>query len=103
MDNEIFRSVILTAREVALEDSLGTSSITLLSIERSTRHVRNHGVAATPWVLGSSERMILGSWLREPHITTVAVELAGLEGLGNILLDDDGTTGSVDEPSTCAY
>ena len=62
----------------------------------------NHGVAAAPWVLGSSERMFLGSGLREPHITTVTVELAGLESFGNIFLDDDGTTGSVDEPSTYA-
>lgn len=101
VDNEIFRSVVLAAGEVALEDSLGAGSITLLGIERSTGHVRNHGVATTPWVLGISERMILWCGLGEPDVTTITVELAGLEGLGNILLDDDGTTGGVDEPGTC--
>jgi len=39
--------------------------------------------------------------LREPNVASVAVELAGLEGLGDILLDNDGATGGVDEPGTC--
>ena len=45
--------------------------------------------------------MVLGSGLREPDITSVSPELAGLERIGNILLDDDGTTGGVDEPRAC--
>jgi hypothetical protein len=60
--------------------------------------VRHHGVAASPGVLRSAERVVLGSGLREPDVTTVATELARLERLGDILLDDDGTTGGVDEP-----
>jgi hypothetical protein len=51
-------------------------------------------------VLGVAERVVLGGGLGEPDITTVSAEVAGLEGLGDILLDDDGTTGGVDEPST---
>lgn len=58
----------------------------------------NHGVASAPWVLSVSERVVLGRWLREPDITTVATEVAGLERISNILLDDDGATGGVDEP-----
>jgi hypothetical protein len=42
--------------------------------------------------------VILGSGLREPDVTAVTTELAGLERLGDVLLDDDGTTGGVDEP-----
>ena len=59
----------------------------------------HHGVAAAPvGVLGGAERVVLGCGLREPDVTTVATELAGLEGVGDVLLDDDGTTGGVDEP-----
>lgn len=100
-DDEIFRSVVVATREVALQDSLGAIRITLLGIDRGTGHMGDHGVATTPWVLGSSERMILGCWLREPDITTVAIELAGLESFGDIFLDDNGTTSGVDEPGTC--
>lgn len=101
VDNEVLRAVIVTAREVALENGLGASGISLLGVDRGSRHVGNHGVATAPWVLCVSERMVLGRGLREPHITTVAVELTGLEGLGDILLDNDCTASSVDEPSTC--
>jgi len=60
--------------------------------------MRDHGVAATPWVLGVAERVVLGGGLGEPDITTVSTEVAVLERLGNILLDHNGTTGSVDQP-----
>ena len=101
VDNEIFRPVVVAAGEVALENSLGTSCIALLSIDRSTGHVRNHGIAAAPWVLCISKRVLLGSGLREPDITTIPVELTGLESFSDIFLDDDGTTSSVDEPCAC--
>lgn len=42
--------------------------------------------------------MVGWCWLWEPDVTTVSAELARLESLGDILLDDDGTTGGVDEP-----
>jgi hypothetical protein len=51
-------------------------------------------------VLSVAERVVLGGGLGEPDVTTVAAEVARLEGLGNVLLDDDSTTSSVDEPST---
>ena len=97
----MFRPVVVAAGEVALENSLGTSCVALLSIDRSTGHVGNHGIAAAPWVLCISERMLLGSRLREPHVATITVELAGFESFGNIFLDNDGATGGVDEP--CAW
>jgi hypothetical protein len=59
--------------------------------------VRNHGVTATPVVLGVSQRVVLGSGLVVPDITTVTGEVARLEGSGDILLDNNGTTGGVDE------
>ena len=70
----------------------------LLSIDRGTRHVRNHGIASAPWVLGSSERVLLGRGLWEPDVTAVSAEVAGLERIGDILLDHNGATGGVDEP-----
>jgi hypothetical protein len=49
-------------------------------------------------VLGVTQRVVLGSRLGEPDITTVSTEVTALESLGDILLHDDGTTGGVDEP-----
>lgn len=97
VDNKILGTVVLLAREVAGENSLGAVGVALLSVERGTRHVGDHGVAAAEGVLGSAQGVVLGSGLGEPDITTVASEVARLEGLGNVLLDDDGTAGSVDE------
>ena len=100
MDDQVLRAVVLTAGEVAVQDVLGALCVADLSIDGGTRHVGNHGVTAAPGVLGVAERVILGSGLGEPDITTVAAEVTGLEGLGDILLDDDSATGGVDEPST---
>lgn len=58
----------------------------------------NHGVASAPWVGGSAERVVPRSGLGEPDVTTVAAEVAGLEGVGDVLLDNNGATGGVDEP-----
>lgn len=100
MDNQVLRAVVVAAREVAVQDVLGTLSVADLGVNGGTRHVRDHGVTAAPGVLGVAERVILGSRLGEPDITTVAAEVPRLEGIGDVLLDDDSATGSVDEPST---
>lgn len=42
--------------------------------------------------------MVSRGGLWEPDITTVATELATVEGFGNILLNDDSTTSGVDKP-----
>jgi len=42
--------------------------------------------------------MVLGSGLREPNVTTVAVEVTTRQSLCNILLDDDGASSGVDKP-----
>ena len=62
--------------------------------------MRDHGVAATEGVLGGTEDVVLGGGLREPNVTAVAAEVTSLESLGDVLLDDDGAAGSVDEPRT---
>jgi len=98
--NQISRVVVLTSREVGVQNLLGTSSVALLGVDGCSGHVRRHGVTASPWVLGGAERVVLGCWLREPDITTVSAELAGLDGLGDVFLDDNGTTSGVDEPCT---
>jgi len=103
VDNEILWVVVVLAAEVALEDGLGAVGVSLLGIEGGTGHVRNHGVTATEWVLDSSEWVVSGSWLWEPDITTVTAEVARLDSLSNILLDDDSTTGSVNKPCTLLH
>lgn len=97
VDNQILRAVVVLAGEVALEDSLGAISISLLGIQRSSGHVGGHGVAEAEGVDGGAERVVAGGGLGEPDITTVAGEVAGAESLGDVLLDDDGATGGVDE------
>lgn len=103
LDDKILRSVVVLASEVAFEDSLGTVGVSDLSIDGGTGHVRNHGVTTSPWVGGVAQRVVLGCGLGEPDVTTVSAEVAGLESLGNILLDDNGATGGVDEPRTLLH
>jgi len=84
--------------QVTLQDALGAIGVSLLRIERGTGHVGHHGVSAAEGVLGVAERVVLGCWLREPDVTAVAAKVAALEGLGDVFLDDDGATCSVNEP-----
>lgn len=98
VDDQVLRAVVLTAGEIAVQNALRTLGIADLSIDGSTRHVRDHGVTATPWVLSVAERVVLGSWLREPDISTISAEVARLEGLGDIFLDNNGATSGVHEP-----
>lgn len=90
----------MAAGEVALEDGLGAVGVADLGIDGGTRHVGDHGVATAPRALDITERVVLGSGLGEPDVTTVAAQVTGLDGLGDILLDDDGTTSGVDEPGS---
>jgi hypothetical protein len=92
------RTVIVLAREVRLENGLGTLGVSLLRVERGTGHVRDHGVAAAEWVLCVSEDVVFWCWLWEPDVTTVTAEVARFESIGDVFLDDDGTTSGVDEP-----
>jgi hypothetical protein len=101
VNNKVLRPVVLLLGEVRLEDSFGASGVTCLGIERGTRHVRDGGVSggATPVLVGGgAERVVLGGGLGEPDVAAVAAELAGGEGLGDVLLYDDGAAGGVDEP-----
>ena len=99
MNNQILRAVVLTAGEVRVQDVLSALGVTDLRIDRGTRHVGDHGITTAPGVLSVAERVVLRSGLGEPDVTAVAAEVAGLEGLGDVLLDDDRAAGGVDEPS----
>lgn len=88
----------MLAGEVGLEDGLGSVGVTLLGVEGSTGHVGDHGVAAAEGVLGVAQGVVLGGGLGEPDVTTVSAEVAALECVGDVLLDDDGATGGVDQP-----
>ena len=101
VNNEVLGPVVLALGEVGVEDSLGAGGVARLGVERGTGHVRYGGVAggAAPVLVGGgAERVVLGCGLREPDVTAVAAKLTRREGLGDVLLDDDGTTGGVDEP-----
>src|SRR5271156_805632 len=54
--------------EVVVEDVLDASGISGLSVKCRARHVRHHGVSSSTYVFHSAPRVILRSWLREPHI-----------------------------------
>jgi hypothetical protein len=97
VDDEVCGLVVVAAGEVRVDDGLGTVGISDLGIQRSTGHVRNHGVTATPVVLGGSQRVVVGGGLVVPDITTVTGEVTRLEGGGDVLLHNDSTTGGVDE------
>ena len=88
----------MALRQVAVEDGLDTVGVADLGVDGGTGHVGHHGVAAAEGVLGVAERVVLGRGLGEPHIAAVAAEVARVERGGNILLDDDGAAGGVDEP-----
>lgn len=98
VDDQVLGAVVVLAREVALEDRLGAVGVALLGVQGGTRNVGDHSVSAAEGVLGVSEHVVLGRGLGEPHVTTIATEVAALERRGNVLLDDDGATGSVDQP-----
>lgn len=99
MNNKVLRAVVLTAGEVRVQDVLRALGVADLRVDRGTRHVGDHGIATAPGVLSVAERVVLGRRLGEPDVTAVAAEVAGLEGLGDVLLDDDRAAGGVDEPS----
>lgn len=98
VDDQVLGTVIMLSRKVALDDGLGTSSVSLLSIDGGTRHVGNHSVSTAEGVLGVAQGVVLGGGLREPNVTTVSAEMSAGESLSDVLLDDDSTTGGVDEP-----
>lgn len=103
VDDEVLGAVVELASEVALDDGLGAVGVALLGVQGGTRHVGDHGVAAAEGVLGSSENVVARGGLGEPDITTVAGEVARLEGGGDVLLDNDGATGGVDEVRTLLH
>lgn len=99
LDDEVLGLVVVLAAEVGLEQRLCAGGVALLGVDGGAGHVGHGGVAAAPGAVGGgAERVLLGCGLDVPDVTTVTAELAGLEGLGDIFLDDDGATGGVDEP-----
>lgn len=88
----------MALRQVAVEDCLDAVGVPDLRVDGGARHVGNHGVAAAEGVLGGAEGVVPGGGLGEPHVAAVAAEVALVEGVGDVLLDDDGAAGGVDEP-----
>jgi hypothetical protein len=101
--DNVLGSVILLAREEDLEDLLCSLGVSALGIDGSAGDMRSHGVSTTVLVSHGSPGMVLGGRLGEPDITTVSSDLAGLECLDNVLGNADGSSSSVDEPSTILH
>lgn len=97
VDDEVLGAVVVPAGEVALEDGLCAVGVAALGVERGARHVGDHCVAEAEGVDGGAQRVVGGRGLGEPDVASVAGEVAGAEGLGDVLLDDDGAAGGVDE------
>ena len=74
--NKILVPVVVTTREIAVENILGALGVTDLRIDGGAGHMRNHGVTTAPGALHVTERVVLGSGLREPNVTTVASQVA---------------------------
>ena len=96
-DDDISRILCLSL-EVVLKDLLGASGITSLSVEGSSRIVRDHAVSSAERVLHGTPGMILGCRLDIPDIAGVASELSTLQSIGDSKFVTDGSTGSVNEP-----
>ena len=78
VNDEVLWAVVVLATKVTLKNSLCAVGITLLGIERSARHVRDHGVAATERVLGRAQRVVTMRGLGEPDVTAVTGEISFL-------------------------
>ena len=39
----------------------------------------------------------------EPHVTTIAAQVAGFQSVSDVFLDNYGAAGGVDEPGSCEY
>ena len=100
VDYQILEPVVLAAAEVAVQDGLGAVRVALLRIERSTAHMGDHGIPAAEGVLSVAEWVVLRCRLREPYVSSVSAEVAGLERGCHVLFDDDGASGCVDEPGS---
>lgn len=72
VDNQILGAVVLAAGEVRVQDGLGSLGVADLGIDGRSRHVGDHGVSTAPWVLGVAERMVLGSRLDIPHVSSIS-------------------------------
>lgn len=98
MHNQIRQLIILLPTQIALQNPLRPLRISLLRINARPAHMRHHSIATTMLVLRRAQHMVLWRRLGEPHIASVSAQLSGLEGRGDVLFDDDGAAGGVDEP-----
>ena len=89
LDNEIFITDRLVIEE-ALEDLLNSGTVASLGRKGGSGDVWGHGVMwhVPPWV-------VLWRWLREPHVSSIACELAALECISDGVSVADFATCSV--------
>lgn len=100
LPNNDVRRFLFLILEVVLEDALRTVCVSLLGVERCAGVVGHHAVASTERVLHAAPRVVLRCRLYVPDVTGVAVEMPGLDRIGNGILVADRTASGVDEPGT---
>ena len=103
LTNQVLRPIIKSPREIRVENILRTLGISLLRIERCSRHVRHSGVPTALGILCVSEGMVLWGWLGEPYVSAVATQVAGFHCCGDVFFYDDGASGGVYEPGSWGW
>lgn len=93
--------IVVLPAEIALQNALHSTRITLLRIERASRHVRNHAIATTQGILSIAKNMVLRCRLGSPDISSIAIEVTRLQRSRNVLGNDNSTAGSVNNPRSC--
>ena len=93
-NDDVGRVLGLVVEEV-VEDLLGAGGVADLGVEGRARVVGGHAVAAAKGVGHRAPWVILGCGLDVPDVAGVAVDVAGLDGGGDVLSDTDGSTSGV--------
>lgn len=97
--------LLLLAFEVAGEDILDTIGVSLLGVEGGTGVMSDHGISAVLFLaveLHCSPWVVLRGGLLLPDITTVASDVALVDGISDVLSDANSTTiGRKEATSQC--
>ena len=96
--NQICRFVIVHAAQIALKDPFHAVRIALLRIQRTARHMWHHPVTASEWVFRIAKGMVFRRRLCRPDVSSVAIQVAGLQSSRNVVGNDNSTAGGVYNP-----
>ncbi len=99
--DQILRSVVMSSREVRIQDILRPLRVPLLRIDTGPRHMRHGGIPSTVGVLCVAKRVVFRCWLWKPDVASVPSQMTRFQGFGDVFFHDDGSARGVDQPGTC--